>query len=74
MQYKENDILEGAIINIHDMGIYVACDRNMAIKGMIHKSNLEGDWATRFKIGDVIQVKIKNIKAEKQQIELVFAT
>ncbi len=74
MQYQENDILQGAIINISDMGIFVACDSNMAIKGLIHKSNLDGDWATQFKIGDVIQVKIKSIKSEKQQIELVFAT
>lgn len=71
--YHEGDILEVTITTIAWMGIFVVLNCNTKIKGLIHRSNLPENYLQSFQSGHVINVKIKAIKPEKQQVEFVLS-
>lgn len=73
LKYKVGDILEGAISNITDFGIFVKITDE--VDGMVHVNDLSWDKSavadiSKFKKGDLIKVKILEIDKEKERVSL----
>ena len=72
-KYKAGDRLSGQIKNIADFGLFVGLD--FGIDGMVHLSDLSwerpGDEAkSEYKKGDVIDVVIQEVDADKERVSL----
>lgn len=69
---KVNNIIEGQVTGVTKYGIFVSlCDN---YTGMIHISEVSNKFVSnleeRFKVGDVIKVKILSINEDKLQVRL----
>ena len=71
-EIKINNIVEGQITGITKYGIFVSLEDNYT--GMVHISEVSNkyvnDLQSKFKIGDVIKVKIISIDEDKLQVKL----
>ena len=72
-EHKVGDVIEGAIRNITEFGLFVGL--NADIDGMVHISDLSwdksGDEAIKeYKKGTVVQAKILDIDVEKERVSL----
>lgn len=67
-----NNIVEGQITGITKYGIFVSLEDNYT--GMVHISEVSNkyinDLQSKYKIGDVIKVKIISIDEDKLQVKL----
>lgn len=69
---KVNNIIEGQVMGVTKYGIFVSlCDN---YTGMIHISEVSNKFVSnleeKFKIGDVIKVKVLSINEDKLQVRL----
>ena len=66
-KYKVGDVLEGAVTGATEFGIFVKLEEGL--EGLVHISEM--DWAlvenpkTRYKAGDMVKVKVIEIKDDK---------
>ena len=71
-EIKINNIVEGQITGITKYGIFVSLEDNYT--GMVHISEVSNkyvnDLQSKFKIGDVIKVKILAIDDKRNRISL----
>lgn len=67
-----NKIVEGQVTGVTKYGVFVSLQDNYT--GMIHISEVSNKFVTnlekRFKIGDLIKVKVMSIDEEKLQVKL----
>lgn len=71
--YKVDDVFESTITNVTDFGIFVKVTDD--VDGMVHFNDLSWDRVTdeeiaKYKKGDTIKVKVLEIDAEKERINL----
>ena len=69
---KVGDILEGQITGVTKYGIFVSLEDNYV--GLIHISEVSNkfvkDLEQKFKIGDLVKVKVLSIDVDKLQVKL----
>ena len=71
--YKVDDVFESTITNVTDFGVFVKVTDD--VDGMVHFNDLSWDRVTdeeiaKYKKGDTIKVKVLEIDAEKERINL----
>jgi small subunit ribosomal protein S1 len=69
--YKEGDVVTGAITSLTDFGAFVRID---GVEGLLHNQDISWDKNSKckdiFKAGEEVEVKIAKINAEDQKISL----
>ncbi len=69
---KVGDIVEGQITGIMNYGVFVSLEDNYV--GLIHISEVSNkfvkDLKEKFKVGDLIRVKVLSIDEDKLQVKL----
>jgi ribonuclease R len=85
MQKRVGEVFPGLIVGVQNYGFFVQIDPILA-EGMVHVSSLKNDWyeyrsrqqalvgrksRKQFRLGDRVEVQIKNVDYYRQQIDLL---
>jgi len=64
-------VIKSRVVNVVDFGVFVDLD---GVDGLVHKSEIDWDRVTnpskRYKVGDVIEVKVVGVDIEKERVSL----
>jgi ribonuclease R len=85
MKSRTGQVFQGLIVGVQSYGFFVEID-DFLVEGLVHVSSLKDDWyefrpryaclvgrknRTTYRLGDRVEVQVKNVDYYRQQIDLV---
>jgi ribonuclease R len=85
MKSRTGEVFQGLIVGVQSYGFFVEID-DFLVEGLVHVSSLKDDWyefrpryaclvgrknRTTYRLGDRVEVQVKNVDYYRQQIDLV---
>jgi ribonuclease R len=85
MRSRIGQVFQGLIVGVQSYGFFVEIE-DFLVEGLVHVSSLKDDWyefrpryaclvgrknRTTYRLGDRVEVEVKNVDYYRQQIDLV---